>query len=114
MDTEPGLKASVFSTSDLPQTYLKRAVLWTSALTGTFLGFALEYLGKGEAAGERQQSIARVFLPADLQAVLEKKGSFLLPRVTDGNLGWDSGLTISETCGVHTSAAELGTLGFPS
>lgn len=89
-------------------------MLWISALTSAVLGFALGYLGKGEAAGERQQSIARVFPPADLQAVLERKGSFLLPRVTDGNLGWESGLTTSETCGVRTSAAEPGTLGFPS
>lgn len=48
-----------------------------SALTGTFLGFALKYLW-GEAARERQQSTKQVFSPADLQAVLEKKGLFLL------------------------------------
>lgn len=48
-----------------------------SALTGTFLGFALKYLW-GEAARERQQSIKQVFSPADLQAVLEKKRLFLL------------------------------------
>lgn len=85
---------------------------WISALTGTFLGFALKYLG-GEAARERQQSIAQVFVPADLQAVLEKKGLFLLLRVMERNLGSDWLLTTSETCDVYTSAAELGTLGFP-
>lgn len=38
------------------------------------LGFALKGLVRGEAARERQQSITQVFLPADLQEVLEKKG----------------------------------------
>lgn len=62
----------------------------------------------------RQKSTTQALLPADLSALLEEevsfswiKGSFLLLRVTDGNLSWDS-LLVSQR-----STAELGMPGFP-
>lgn len=53
----------------------KGAVLCVSALTLMFLGFALR---------ERQQSTAQVFVPVDVQALVEKESFLLLPVTWDG------------------------------
>ena len=90
VDTEPALKASVFSTSDLQEWHIPQTCLKRERSCGVDLsldpqhvpGLCTPVSGSGEAAGT-----ARVLLPADLQAALEKKGSFLLLRVADRNLG---------------------------